>query len=370
MEKPVIILGGGMLGSLLAYRLKQALPEVEFKLYEESSTLGNHQYCSFRSSDCEQSLKWLQPLVAHSWESHHIKFPKFEKWITNPYHLIDSRQLNEVVTAALGPDVVKLNDAKNLEMALQEGSFVIDARNICHYKKKGYRKHLILEVELTEDHNLIAPIIFDAGVDAKEQFRSIRYLPLSSRKLLVKDFWISQNSQVNLHEMRNSLITSLAQMGWKIEKVFREDSGVVEVPVSDPVIPQEGRVINLADIFHDTTGCSIPQATKLIERMVRTSFRFGEIKEIVQTFRKENESDKKFFRFLNRLMIEDKQQIFEAVYQQPYPVLERFSRGELSMLDRSRILFGKSGHQIKQLMSMVLPYAVITPVHMTKQESV
>ena len=66
MEKPVIILGGGLLGTFLAYRLKEVPPEVDFKLYEESSTLGNHQHCSFRSSDCDSSLKWLRPLIAHS----------------------------------------------------------------------------------------------------------------------------------------------------------------------------------------------------------------------------------------------------------------------------------------------------------------
>lgn len=370
MEKPVIILGGGILGSLLAYRLKQALPEVEFKLYEESSSLGNNQHCSFRSSDCESALKWLKPLISHSWQNHHIKFPKFEKWITDPYHLIDSKKLNEVVSEALGPDTLKLNNEKNIEMALQEGSFVIDARNICHYKKKGFRKYLVMEVELAEEHHLIAPVIFDAGVDNKEQFRSFRYLPLSPTKLLVKDFWISENNQINLHEMRNALNVSLSSMGWKIEKVIREDSGTMEIPMSPAIIPQEGRVINLADFFHDTSGCLIPLAVKLIERMVNTSFRFGELKEIVQTFRREIENDKKFFQFLNRLMIEDKQQIFEAIYLQPYPVLERFSKGNLTLVDRSRILFGKSGHQLKQLMSMVLPYALVSPVHMTKPRSV
>lgn len=370
MEKPVIILGGGILGSLLAYRLKRVLPEVEFKLYEGSSTLGNNQHCSFRSSDCESALSWLKPLISHSWDNHHIKFPRFEKWITDPYHLLESKRLNEVVSKVLGSEVLILNNEKNLEMALQEGSFVIDARNICHYKKKGFRKYLVMEVELSEDHHLIAPVIFDAGVDSKEQFRSFRYFPLSPRKLLVKDFWISENNQINLHEMRNALNASLLLRGWKIERVLREDSGLMEVPMSQAIIPQEGKVINLAGLFHDTTGCSIPMAVNLIEKMVNTSFRFGELKEVVQKFRRENESDKKFFQFLNRLMIEDKQQVFEAIYQQPYPVLERFSKGRLNVVDRSRILFGKSGHQIKQLMSMVLPYAVVPPVHMTKPESV
>lgn len=370
MEKPVIILGGGILGSLLAYRLKKVMPDLNFRLYEESSILGQHQLCTFRTSDCESSMKWLTPLISQSWDQHHIKFPKFEKWITNPYHLIDSRHLHEVISESLGPEIVIMNNARNTETALQEASFVIDARNICHYKKKGYKKFLIMEVELTEDHNLIAPVIFDGGVDGKEQFRSFRYLPVSARKLLVKDFWISGNNQLNLNEMRNALNLSLTNMGWKISKVIREDSGVMDIPISDPVIPQENRVINLADIFHDTTGCPIPMATKLIEKMVLTSFRYGELKELVTKFRKENESDKKFFRFLNKLIIDDKQKVFEAIYHQPYPLLERFSRGELNVVDRSRILFGNSGHQIKQLLSMVLPYNAVNPVHLTKQESV
>ncbi len=368
MEKPVIILGDGLLGSLLAYRLRQVLPEIEFKLYEQSSVLGGFEPCSFRSSDCESSLPWLSPLISQSWESHHIKFNKFEKWITDPYHLIDSRRLNEVLKTSIGPDIVKLNNEKSLELALQESSFVIDTRNICHYKKKGFRKHLILEMELVEDHHLIAPVLFNAGVDRKDTFRTIRYFPLSSKKLILKDFWFSENNHINTNEMRNAAIATIGLMGWKIKKVIREDFGISDFPLSSPIIPQEGRVVSLAGIFHDTTGSSMPLITKLVDRMVKTSFRFGELREVVLTFKNENAIDKKFFQFLNKLMIEDRQEIFEAVYQQPYPVLERFSRGELTMFDRSRILFGKSGYQIKKMMNLILPYSTVPPVHLAKPE--
>jgi lycopene cyclase len=253
-------------------------------------------------------------------------------------------------------------------MALKEASFVIDARNSCNYKKKGFRKFLILEIELLEDHNLIAPVVFDAGVDKKEQLRSLRYLPLTSRRLLVKDFWYSKDNQLNMNEMRNALNSTITIFGWKIARIIREDSGVVDVPLSEPIILNENRVINLSGIFHDTTGCSIPLATKLIDRMVQTSFRLGEIKEVVNKFRKESEADKKFFRFLNRLMIEEKQHVFETIYQQPYQVVERFSRGELNVLDRSRIIVGRSSNQIKNLMSMVLPYSVMSQVQLPNEK--
>lgn len=368
MEKPVVILGGGIVASLLAYRLKLAIPGLKWILYQESSNLGNHELSSFRQSDCMTSMKWLKPLIARSWDKHQIKFPKFQKWFFHPYHLIDSQHFHQQIYESLGPSVIRLNNSIDKELALKEASFVIDARNQCHYKRKGFRKYLILEIELIQDHNLIAPVIFDGGKEEKDHLRSLSYFPLGHRTLLVKDFWYSKNNQINLHQMRNTLTSSLAFFGWKISKVLREDSGIEVVPLSEPIFVQENRVINLAGLFHDTTGCSIPAATKLIEKMVQTSFRYGEIKEIVATFRKDQEKNKKFFRFLNHLIIEKKQHVFETIYQQPCSIIERFSRGELNFLDRSRILVGKSRLQFFRLLNLILPYTIMEPLQLPKQK--
>jgi lycopene beta-cyclase len=312
MEKPVIILGGGVWGSLLAYRLKKALPHVHFKLYEESSILGNHKICTFRERDCKDSMPWLRPLISHSWSKHQIKSKKLEKWMASPYHLIESKHLHDVVSASLGEGTLKLNNRMSAELALQESSFVIDARNICHYKKNGYRKHLTMELELTEDHHLVSPVVFDAGVARKDSFRSFEYFPLNSKTLLVKDVWFSENSSLDADRMRNALNEVLHEKKWNIHKVIKEDMGISELPISTPMYRQEGRVINLAGIFHDMNGCSIPMAVKVIDRMVKTSFRFGELREVVQQFRKENETDRLFLRFFNRLLLEQKQyQVFE-----------------------------------------------------------
>ena len=368
MEKPVIILGGGLIGGLLAYRMKMALPEVDFKLYQESSVLGDHELCSFRQSDCEESMGWMKPFINHSWDRHQIKFPRFHKWLMSPYHLIESQHFHDMIFKAIGPDRVKLSDTMDIELALREASFVIDTRNRCHYKKKGFRKFLYLDVELSEDHHLIAPVVFEGCLDKNGSARNFRYFPLGPRRLLVNDFWYSKNNQLHLSEMRLELSASLSQRGWKISRVIREDFGVSEVPISDPIILQEGRVINLASLFHDTTGCAIPLSTRLIDRMVQTSFRFGEIKEVVTKFRQEHEADKKFFRFLNRLLLEENQQIFEAIYQQPAQVLERFHRGKLNYLDRSRIIVGKSRSQLKQFASLVLPYSVLNQVQIPAEK--
>lgn len=363
MEKPVIILGGGIWGSLLAWRLKEALPQVKFRLYEETSTLGNQVSCMFRETDCGEALKWLRPLISKSWEQHHIKFSSFEKWVTSPYHMIDSKHLHNVVSARLGDDL-KLNNMLTPEFALKEGSFVIDARNSCYYKKTGFKKHLSLHVELSEDHHLIAPVICDGSVTQKERFRNLAYFPLTANSLIVRDIWFSENQRVEMDEMRKALCESIYARGWRINKIIREESGFSELPTSTPILREEGRVISLAGLYHDITGCFIPSASELIERMVLTSFRYGELKEVVKDFRKEVESDRKYFRYLNRQLIEEKhEKVLEAIYSQPYPVIERFSRGKLTFLDRSRITLGRSHRKIGSLMNMMLPYSLYPGVH-------
>lgn len=370
MEKPVIILGGGFWGGLLAWRLKETLPGIKFKLYAENSTLGNHQSCSFRSSDCASSLKWLKPLIFQSWDQHHIICSSFERWVTDPYHLIESKHFHDVISRKLGDDLV-LNNKMNVELALQAGSFVIDTRNICHYKKTAFRKWISLDVELCEDHNLIAPVLFDNDVDQIDYSRHLYYLPLSARRVLVKDFTISPSRKIDVEGMQERLFETMRSKGWKVSKIIREDFGEGYFPLSNPVIRQEGRVINLASIFHDTTGCSIPAATRLIEKMVQTSFRMGELKEVVKAFRKDEETDRKFFRFLNSQLVENHDhRVFEAVYFQPYSVIERFSRGKLHLLDRSRITLGRSAIKVTDLVNMALPYSMYPKVQYPTHKSV
>jgi len=366
MEKPVIILGGGIWGSLLAMRLKEVLPHVPFRLYEESSTLGNHESISFRESDCKEAMSWLRPLISQSWKLQHVKSAKFERWISDPYHHIEAKKFHEVIANNLGSENLRLNNMMSPEFGIQEGSFVIDARNECYFSKKGFKKSLILEVELTEEHNLIAPVVFDNHLENKESARHISYYPINSHTLLMKDFWYSDNRHLNLNEMRNSLMDTLSDKGWKIAKVLREETNISDIPLVPPLYREEGRVISLAGLFHDTTGSSITMATTLIDQMVNTSFRFGELKEVVKRFRKQAEMDRQFLRFMNRLLIEQRQhQVFEVLYKQSFPLIERFSRGNLKVIDRYKIIAGKSNYEVGHLLKSVKLSNVFTLTRLT-----
>ena len=344
-SKPVIILGGGLWGSLLAYRLKTALPHIPFKLYERSSVLGGRETYTFYGSDIDQLAKtWLRPFITTSWSSHRVRFPKFEKLIDNSFHLISSDQIDSVVRSFLPSDVLCLNNEMSARLALDEASFVIDTRNICGYKKCGFQKNFAIEVELENPHNLNEPVLMDSTISQRDNFRCIHYLPLSENRILIKDQRYSANKEINLSEMKLDLMKVLDFYDWKVTRVIREESSCRAMPISSPLFRQEGRVINLAGIFHDTTGCSIPAATRLIDKLVATSFRLGELKEVVSTFRNELESDRKFFRFLNKSFIDtaaDSNFFYQDIYQMPHPLIERFLRGRLTIMDRSRILLGR-----------------------------
>lgn len=358
MDKPVIIIGGGLTGSLLAYRLKSALPSVSFLLYEKTSKLGGQQTTGFCESDCLSSMAWLKPLVSHTWKQHQIKFRTFEKWITSPFHLLHPDQLHQVISEKVGEDLRLCNEL-SLEQALQDGSFVIDARNSSFYKSLGYRKFLSLELELQEDHHLIAPVTLDASVALREQFRFLSYYPVGERRLVVRDVWLSDNKKLDTSAMLQSVTDAIRENSWKIAKVIREETGIQQIPVSSPVIREHSRVINLSALSHDFTGCSLPLITALIDRMVKTSFRYGELKDVVKRYREEFESNQKFFRSLNhQLILKKKSRIFEQVYSQSYPVLERFSRGNLGLLDRPRISLSAQGLQISHLLQVTKPMSL------------
>jgi lycopene beta-cyclase len=369
MDKPVIILGGGIWGSLLAWRLKEALPQVKFRLYEESSSLGGNLATSFRESDCAQAMKWLRPLISKSWNQHHIKFSGFEKWITRSCHMMEGSHLHERLVRRLGEDL-RLTNMLTPELALKEGSFVIDTRNTCFYKRTGFKKHLSLHIELSEPHHLNAPVILDGSCPLKERMRTLAYYPMSENSLIICDTWYSENQKINLDEMRRALCDAIYSKGWRIGQILREEISFTDMPFSPPVLREEGRMLSLAGMFHDTTGNSLPLAVELIDRMVDTSFRFGELREVVRSYRKERERDRDYFRYLNRQMVKENQStLFEAIYSQSNDVLERFSKGKLTFLDRSRITLGKSHLKMKEIMSLVLPYHHYPSVQYRRQKS-
>jgi hypothetical protein len=301
---------------------------------------------------------------------YNVKGRGFDRWITEPVHHIEAGKLHDYIVEKLDSSNIKLNNIMTPEFALQEGAFVIDVRSQCYFKNSGFKKNLVLEVEVMDEHHLIAPVLHDGNLSVKGHGRQLSYFPLDKKRLLITDSWYSENRLLNLHEMRNVVLEVLSVKGWKLGKVIRESAYVSEIPLSPPAINEERYVINLRGLFHDTTGSTISMATELIEQMVNTSFRYGELKEVVRNFRREKEIDRQFLRFLNRLLIKQKQhQVFDIIYKQNFSLIERYSRGQVRAVDRYRILAGKSNYEVGHLLKSLKLSNVFTLTRMSNSSA-
>lgn len=358
--RPVIILGGGLWGSLLAYRLKQIRPDIPFILYEKSSVLGGHQTWFFSELDIPKNvMKWVKPLIGQSWDGWDMYFPSVTRSFLGPSHFITSERLNELITSHLKASELKLNNELSPEIAIREGSFVIDTRNICHFKKTGYRKFISFEVELENHHGILRPVMMDTLVEQKNGCRFLRLFPKSESRIHIEDSRYSTDAQLNLEDLKRDICREIENRGWKIKQVLSESSGCVPIPMSPPIFQEENRIVNLAGLIHDTNGSSFMDAIHLIDRMLDTSFRCGELKHLIKNFRKEREKDRKFFRLINRFMFgihpHDQYKVFQHFYHFSDPFISRFHRGKFEYWDRLRLLLGKPSRGMIKVLQTISP---------------
>ena len=99
----VLIAGGGLAGSLVAWRLRQARPELQVDVVERGERLGGNHTWSFHETDLARAERGLlAPLVARSWPCYDVRFPVRERRLEGAYHSITSERLHEVIAKSLG----------------------------------------------------------------------------------------------------------------------------------------------------------------------------------------------------------------------------------------------------------------------------
>lgn len=361
LEKPIIIVGGGLWGSLLALRLKQQLPGTNFKLYEPSSTLGEGQSLSFHQSDLSaEAYKWLKPFITHQWKKYQVEFPKFQKIIENTFCTIDSRDFDQKLKEVLGSENVIFNSDISLEEALIEGSYVIDTRNNGYFKAQGYQKSMALQVRVTGVHSLAMPMTVDATVEQKNGFRYLQYLPLDDSRLLIKDIRYSTSPTLYDEYFEEDIIADMRIRGLEPLEVLNREHDFRKVPLDEYMPETDGRVIRLEGFYHDTTGDVLPDAVRLIDLMVKTSFRYGELKEVLKAYQLERESKKRVLRAFNRVLYQKttpcpgRYQFMQLLYQLPQPLREKFYAGDIEVMDIVKTFLGKPIIPLLKLGSQLL----------------
>jgi lycopene beta-cyclase len=361
----VVLAGGGLANSLIAWRLRAIRPEVAVTLIEQGATLGGNHTWSFHAADVTPAqLSWLQALIAHSWPRQLVRFPAYERELHTPYHSLTSARLHESLSAALGararlgatitelrPDGVRLASGETLAATL-----VIDGRGAGALRGFDLRwqKFLGLEVELTRPHGIEAPVLMDATVAQRDGYRFVYVLPLAPARLLIEDTYFSDAPELRPEELRLRVRDYAAACGWEIGAVLREETGVLPIVLDgDPVafwneagteVPRSGM---RAMLFHHTTGYSLPEAVRLADAIAAApELASAPVAVAIRELSLRRWREQRFFRTLNRLMFEaaepaGRYRTLQHFYRLPEPVIGRFYEGRLRALDPLRVLCGR-----------------------------
>jgi lycopene beta-cyclase len=365
MTGRLILAGGGLANSLIAYRLLSSRPDLDLLVVERGGTLGGNHVWSFHDSDLNASQHaWIAPLVERSWRNHEVRFPAHRRRMEGGYHSVTSERLHRVVSERLGRRVRTGAGVRRIaprEVALDDGTVlscdaVLDGRGDPGGAAftVAYQKFIGLMLELEDRHELEGPVLMDATVEQRDGFRFLYVLPFGECSVFVEDTRYSDGPGLDREEMHREIERYAASSGWKLRRKSREESGVLPIVLAGDIdafwesgeagVPRTGM---RAALFHPTTGFSLPEAVRLADDIATLPrFRSEELHPRIRARSRRLWRRGGYFRLLNRMLFraaepERRYVVMQRFYRLPEPLIRRFYAGTPTAWDRIRILTGK-----------------------------
>lgn len=380
----VIFAGGGLASGLIAYRLKQAKPQLRLLVVEGGPRLGGNHTWSFHSTDLspEQSA-WLAPFVAYSWPAQAVRFPKFSRTLRARYNSVTSDKLHDTVSGHLG-EAVMLNakiaslDAQAIHLAdgrSFSAACILDGRGYAPSPALvlGFQKFLGLELRCAAPHGEAAPVIMDAAVSQDDGYRFVYTLPLSPDRLLIEDTYYADGAALDPIALRSKIETYALSRGWRIAEIVREESGVLPVVLAGDIdafwadMPAGAAPIGLrAGLFHPTTGYSLPDAVRLADDLAALpTLTTSDVRAFVEARSKRLWRDRGFYRMLNRMLFlaaepKHRFEVLQRFYELSEPLIARFYAASSTSADKARVLIGRPPVSIRRALAS-LPEASAWP---------
>ncbi|WP_151633798.1 lycopene beta-cyclase CrtY [Noviherbaspirillum aerium] len=362
----LILIGGGLANGLIAWRLRQLRPALRILLVERDGALGGNHTWSFYQEDLTPAQHaWIAPLVVRRWPGYEVRFPSHGRRLHTACYSIDSERFRQVLMQDLGESVMLDAEVGRIDAdgAVINGRHhaaraVIDGRGheSSAHMRHAWQKFLGREVELSRPHGQAMPIIMDATVAQRDGYRFVYTLPFDERRILIEDTYYSTSPALDADALRLNLDAYAASRGWQIERVVREETGVLPIALSGDIerywddkpdaVPRSGL---RAGLFHATTGYSLLFAVRLAdgiaaldENALQADTLYRHIREVsVEQWRTQ-----RFLRALNRMLFfagepAQRYRILQRFYTLPQQLIERFYAARLTRFDQLRILSGK-----------------------------
>ena len=363
-EFDLILVGGGLASSLIAWRLALDRPEIRVAVIERDDALGgNHTWSIFDSDISAADMAWLAPAIAHRWPAgYDVNFPSRTRTLTTGYNSLTSEQLHAVVAPLLGNRLihgdavsvdrqgVTLSDQRRLS-----ASGVIDARGpkSAPALDLGWQSFVGQTVRLTGPHGLTRPTIMDAAVEQFGAYRFVYLLPFDERTLMVEDTYYANSPELDRPALKQRIESYIQSRGWTIEAIVSEEEGVLPIALDGDIDafwadgPPVARAGLLAGLFHPVTGYSLPDAVRLARLICeQDDLSSAGLRLLTETYSKRLWRERAFYRLLNRMLFKaadpgQRWRIFQRFYGLSDGLMRRFYAGTNTPFDKLRILSGK-----------------------------
>ena len=375
-ECDVIILGAGLAGTLIAARIAEVQPHIEFIILDSQEQLGGIQTWSFHDGDLSsQQHQWVAPFLTRTWPRHEVRFPDFERILPSAYHSIASADFYRHMVPRLGNRLrlntkvtaVEPHRVTTSTGAVFKGKLIIDSRGLGAHDftgRAGFQKFLGWDVTLKSPHGLEHAVLMDASLPQSQGFRFCYLLPWSTHRILVEDTSYSLNSNLDIHGLQNDLKNYIAHKNWEIESIDRQEQGVLPIPLTTDFYETtvDSEVIRLGTrggLFHFTTGYSFSDAVKVAFLLGSTvDLTSKNTRTVIEKYKEQRSFQRGFYLFLNRVLFQaaapdECLAIFSRFYKQNPDFIRRFYAGKTTTFDKIRLFSGKPPIAAKKILKII-----------------
>ena len=379
----LILAGGGLANSLIAYRLAQRRPELRVLVLEAGPHLGGNHTWSFHETDLTPVQRdWTAPFVVQRWPFYHVAFPDLHRRVDLVYASATSERLHAVLAEAsiptrygvavrtVFPHRVELETGETLEAA-----GVIDGRGPqpTEHFRLGWQKFVGREIRTVAPHRLTGPILMDATVDQHDGYRFVYVLPFAPDRLLIEDTYYSDGPDLEPERLHGHIADYAASKGWQIAEIVREETGVLPIVLAGRFeafwAEKQGQPCAglRAGLFHPTTGFSWPDAVNLADHIAALPSLDAEpLFAAIRAYAAKRWREQRFFRALDRMLFlagepDRRWAMMQRFYRFDEALVARFYAGALSSGDKVQLLVGRPPVSIVGAVRALLDTRIATP---------
>ena len=374
----VAIVGGGLAGGLIALALARKRPDCRVRLIEGSGRIGGNHLWSFFSTDVAPADRWLvAPLISYGWSRYDVAFPAHKRTVRAPYYSIESDRFDQIVRGALPQEALmmrrKVLAASSTAVVLADGDR-IEAKGVIDCRGPGelglldlgWQKFYGREMALGDAHDLPNPVIMDATVEQIDGYRFMYALPFAATRVFVEDTYYSDTPEFDVAALAGRVDAWVAARGWPVERVEREEGGVLPVVMGgdfESYWASGGNKVAKAGtrggLFHPLTSYSLPDAVRTAALVAKASDYSGAaLHDLLHGFARKSWRQRGYYRMLTAMLFraaepQERYRVLERFYRLDAGLIARFYAGQSSMFDRARILAGKPPVPIKRAITAV-----------------